>query len=278
MTKFLCFRNKLGYCKFGETCRNRHVDDICETENCDIFSCDKRHPKVCRFVGRFGRCKFLEYCKYDHRKPKDIRELMGKVVTITMKIEVIEKTKQKDSNDKELAKVVENKIEVFEKQIMNLKKSVFEKDDFIEDMKKRMKDLEKQLTENMELINKIKNLENTLKKQEKANEALSKKFVKVELEMKKKEKKSFKCGECEFTSGSEKGLKTHSKRMHTKKDLDFPKSCELCDYELESNKELKQHMKIHSYKKVDYKCEECYFCGTNCMSMEVHLGKAHSEK
>ena len=217
MTKFLCFRNKLGYCKFGETCINRHVDDICETLNCDIFSCDKRHPKV----WRFGRCKFLEYCKYDHRKPKDIRELLGKVETITMKIEVIEKTKQKDSSDKELAKVVENKIEVFEKQIMNLKKSVFEKDDFIEDMKKRMKDLEKQLTENMELINKIKNFENTLKKQEKANEALSKKFVKVELEMKKKEKKSFKCGECEFTSGSEKGLNLIRKECTPKKTLTF---------------------------------------------------------
>ena len=63
--------------------------------------------------------------------------------------------------------------------------------------------------------------------------------------------------------------------MHTKNDLDFPKSCELCDYELESNKELKQHMKIHSYKEVDYKCEDCDFCRTNCM--EVYLGKAHSE-
>ena len=117
MTKVVRFRNKLEYCKFGESCRNRHVDDICETLNCDIFSCDKRHPKVCRFLGRLGRCKFLEYCKYD------------------------------------------------------------------------------------------------------------KTIVKVEMEMKKKEKKSFKCCECEFTSGSEKGLKTHLKRMHTIKDIGFPKYC-----------------------------------------------------
>ena len=40
---------------------------------------------------------------------------------------------------------------------------------------------------------------------------------------------------------------------------------------------MKQHMKTHSYKKCEYKCEECDFCGTNKMTMEVHLGKMHSE-
>ena len=43
-------------------------------------------------------------------------------------------------------------------------------------------------------------------------------------------------------------------------------------------KEIKQHIKQHSYKKVEYKCEECDFCGTNDASMEMHIGKVHSEK
>ena len=40
---------------------------------------------------------------------------------------------------------------------------------------------------------------------------------------------------------------------------------------------MKQHIKTHSYKKCEYKCEECDFCGTNKITMEVHLGKMHSE-
>ena len=36
-------------------------------------------------------------------------------------------------------------------------------------------------------------------------------------------------------------------------------------------------MKTHSYKRLYHKCEDCDFCGTNAMSMEVHLGKANSE-
>ena len=75
----------------------------------------------------------------------------------------------------------------------------------------------------------------------------------------------------------EQGLKTHMKRKHTKNDIEYPKSCELSDYDLESCKELKHHMKTHLCKRVDYKCEDCDFCGTNSMTMEVHLGKAHCE-
>ena len=53
------------------------------------------------------------------------------------------------------------------------------------------------------------------------------------------EKREKKCADCQFTSASEQSLKTHIKRKHTKQDIEYPKSCELCDYELESYKELK---------------------------------------
>ena len=55
----------------------------------------------------------------------------------------------------------------------------------------------------------------------------------------------------------------------------FPKTCDLCDYEMENNKELKQHMVTHSYKRVDFQCEECDFGGKNPYTMEVHTGKKH---
>ena len=37
-------------------------------------------------------------------------------------------------------------------------------------------------------------------------------------------------------------------------------------------------MKIHSYKKAAYKCEECDFIGESEYTMDVHIGKCHSEK
>ena len=68
------------------------------------------------------------------------------------------------------------------------------------------------------------------------------------------------------------------KRKHTEIEKEtFPKSCDLCEEDLESVQEMKLHMKKHSYKRVDYKCEECDFCGKNDVTMEVHVGKVHSE-
>ena len=40
---------------------------------------------------------------------------------------------------------------------------------------------------------------------------------------------------------------------------------------------MKVHMKTHSYKRAEFKCEECEFCGESELTMEVHLGKNHGE-
>ena len=37
-------------------------------------------------------------------------------------------------------------------------------------------------------------------------------------------------------------------------------------------------MKTHSYKQIEYRCEECDFLGANPFTIEVHLGKSHSDK
>ena len=39
----------------------------------------------------------------------------------------------------------------------------------------------------------------------------------------------------------------------------------------------KKHMKTHSYKQVEFRCEECDFFGETPFTMEVHLGKSHSD-
>ena len=37
-------------------------------------------------------------------------------------------------------------------------------------------------------------------------------------------------------------------------------------------------MKLHSYKKAAYKCEDCEFIGESQFTMDVHIGKLHSEQ
>ena len=36
-------------------------------------------------------------------------------------------------------------------------------------------------------------------------------------------------------------------------------------------------MKLHSYKKAAYKCEDCDLIGESQYTMDVHIGKIHSE-
>ena len=45
----ICLHHKFGHCKYRDTCRQRHVQEHCESSECDIDSCVKRHQHVCRF-------------------------------------------------------------------------------------------------------------------------------------------------------------------------------------------------------------------------------------
>ena len=63
----VCRFNKFGFCKFAMTCRIKHVDELCEATSCEINYCEKRQPRICKFFSEFGRCKFGDYCKYNHR-------------------------------------------------------------------------------------------------------------------------------------------------------------------------------------------------------------------
>ena len=57
-TQNVCKYNKFGYCRYRETCRNLHIDEICENKTCDITTCRQRHPRECRYYREYFRCKF----------------------------------------------------------------------------------------------------------------------------------------------------------------------------------------------------------------------------
>ena len=66
VTENVCRFNKNGFCKYRDSCRYKHVNEVCEKQDCFGVNCTKRHPRTCRFHLSFGSCKFGENCKYHH--------------------------------------------------------------------------------------------------------------------------------------------------------------------------------------------------------------------
>ena len=70
---------------------------------------------------------------------------------------------------------------------------------------------------------------------------------------------------------------SHIGRKHKIENGNFPRTCDLCDFVIKNEKHFKKHMLSHSYKRIEYKCEECEFYGTDELAMEIHIKKVHSE-
>ena len=62
----VCKYNKFGYCKFQNSCRKFHNNEICVDKTCLIEVCEKRHPKKCKYYTSYKNCKFGTFCKYFH--------------------------------------------------------------------------------------------------------------------------------------------------------------------------------------------------------------------
>ena len=41
--------------------------------------------------------------------------------------------------------------------------------------------------------------------------------------------------------------------------------------------DMKRHMRSHSFKEAKFKCEDCDFVGQSRETMEVHIGKSHTD-
>ena len=90
----------------------------------------------------------------------------------------------------------------------------------------------KHLDEKKSKEKKIKELENAVK-----SKVIDEKMVNTK-------KPVFKCKDCNFETCSKRGLNVHMKRKHTNlKDEKYPSECDFCDQTLESEKEMKMHLK-----------------------------------
>ena len=292
-----------GYCKHGETCNNKHPEESCNDETCSEKNCDKRHPNPCKFG---YRCKYKKknVCSYSHitlvsddknddleKKLKVLSDQMrdrqrqidqnesensDKINELLKKIEIMEKKIQKKDADHGIDK----EIKQLENIIDSMKKSVDEKESKISNLEKKIEEMENKITgiKIDPLKRKVKDMESHMQKHQTICDSVSEKLKKTKRNV-KKEAKTFTCDHFDYTTDSSRGLKTHAKRKHTQTELEkFPQQCDLCDCEIENIKDMKTHMKSHSYKQITYQCEECDYCGKNKMTIEVHLEKNHNEK
>ena len=78
----VCMFDKYGFCKWEGSCKKIHLKEKCLLEDCESRICQKRHPRPCKFFSEKGNCKFNEKCKFDHRQPKMIRDLICRLETV----------------------------------------------------------------------------------------------------------------------------------------------------------------------------------------------------
>ena len=66
----VCSHQKFGFCKFKNSCKNHHLEEICpELSTCfNTKSCHKRHPKKCKRYEYQGFCRFGSGCAYYHQE------------------------------------------------------------------------------------------------------------------------------------------------------------------------------------------------------------------
>ena len=102
----ICKFFKFGHCKFGQTCYNQHINELCENRSCEISSCVKRHPSKCKYFNIYKRCKFGEFCSFLHVESRNDKVLDEKVKSLEADVEslknkmiILKTTLQSKEND-----------------------------------------------------------------------------------------------------------------------------------------------------------------------------------
>ena len=264
----VCLYFKFGYCKHKEHCRKQHIKELCEKTSCDISNCTLRHPKICKFHRDHGMCKFNP-CMFRHvendfdEMKKENDKLLKMITNIDNKLKDLEmKIVESEALSSKLS-IVEERLEKLDETA----KKVCEKDCLIESLAKKVDAMEAIQHQKDEII---KNLEERIQKTEV--------FIHEKSNNKNKSKDKVKCQECDFEAISQHGLKVHMKRKHTLTGTEqYPRICEICEIQFESQSDMKYHMRSHGYKKTNFQCLDCEFLGNSRRTMNVHIGKHHSE-
>ena len=164
-TRYVCYHNKYGYCKFKAECRKRHVDNICDEPSCDISACESRHPKNCKYYIQYGKCKFNP-CAFLHvNTGNNINDLKKENEQILKDIENLDvKIKDLDAKMNEQNLLISKLQEFSEKmeRFMVVQNNVNEKISGFGHFFERISKLEKTVGEKGEQIKNLQVKENSI--------------------------------------------------------------------------------------------------------------------
>ena len=192
-----------------------HVNEACQNPECEIKTCNMRHPRICTYFRDYRRCKFGEYCSFKHEENN-----IGNIISDNQRtndrlseIEIL--LKEKDN--------LANILDTLNEKIADLDKYLEKQDNKIEELEKKIDDMGE----------KIVTLES-----KKAENQFEDRIAKIERKVYVIEKTNAgnefceNCGE-EFEEDDE--LNIHIRDTHTFE-------CNLCEIRLGNNEDLYKHL------------------------------------
>ena len=228
----VCIYQKYGYCKYKESCKNKHLEETCQQRSACLNqkSCHRRHPRGCKRYGVEGYCRFGAGCAYHHQEQPSPSE-----------------------------KVVDTEVKM---KLENLEKTVVEMAEKITKLECKMQEME--VIKNNEPV-KIPDDDKALNKNDKPKDSkarkgnLKEKKVsvfkfgadarkavpnKIEIQ-EEKNSKEVKCELCDYRCEKVATLKKHINSTHTKH------KCKICGEEFDTSMALLSHVAIEHNKEDD---------------------------
>ena len=231
----ICKFNQTGFCKFKQHCEKRHVDEICGNQSeCEHGTCEKRHPKICRYFSKDRKCRHGEKCSYLHAQEvyqqttfnENMTLLMLKhekeITALTQEVNMLKSllqsislqlvmTKQKEISNEDSPNMVDSK-DYEDKENISTPEPSFKCD------------LCNYKCEKITTMNKHKNT----KHESGTNENVESKSAQNNKELAdsyqgKGSKGKLYCDECDFSSSNKKTFKKHKEKGHEQIECDYCK-------------------------------------------------------
>jgi hypothetical protein len=245
-----CKHHQNGFCKFGERCRRRHINESCPQQDCKSKACLKRHPKLCKFFATFNSCKFGENCAYKHitsSKQHTIDNLLVK--TASLENAVKEMTDRIES----LEKVIENLTKETKSSVPCNQCNYKASSEVV--LKRHITIKHKELE--------VETLRFSGPGEDSRRLSPEKDTPRAAEEIECATNLPFKCEVCDHEAASMLALKGH---MNIKHDPNIPhtsewlpNTCHICSQSFTQTKPFKLHMIFHHGCSED--CYECSQCG-----------------
>ena len=86
-----------------------HVTEVCDNPECELKTCNFRHPRICNYFRDYRRCKFGEYCSFRHEE-NNLAKIISDNQRTTERLSDIERIIKEKDNLKNIIEDINKKI------------------------------------------------------------------------------------------------------------------------------------------------------------------------